>query len=124
MRSGLRSNPAGGLRLTARKLKNYIEPTNLNKYTEKYSAMIDSIDNVDYYANLRIREGKQFQGAPLATAGLVMGTQELKKVEDTEMKVALTKAITQYDEFLQVIKDCVEFTPEPKPLEITPTIVS
>ena len=48
-----------------------------------------------------------------------------KKLQlEKEMKQALTKAITQYDEFLQVIKDCVEFTPEPKPLEITPTIVS
>lgn len=40
------------------------------------------------------------------------------------MKEALQKAIQLYDEFLVVIKDCVEFTPEPKPMEITPAIVS
>ena len=69
---------------------------------DTYNSMIDSVDDVDRLADLRIRESSN----------------------DIDLKAAIEKSIIKYNDFLNVINEVVEFIPEPKAVELTPPIVS
>lgn len=91
IRQSLRSQPIGSLRLTARKVKMYLEPAEVSQFSKVYQKMIDDLDNVDYIASLRIRDASN----------------------DSELKKALEAIKLSYNTFLALVE--VPLSPTPGP---------
>jgi len=94
IRGGFRSYPGNSLRLTARKVKNFLEPTALAPYTKAYQTFIDDVDYVDLMASQRMQ----------------------KRGSDEELKKAVTKVNLTYKLFMNT----VAITPPPPALVPTP----
>jgi hypothetical protein len=56
MRAGLRSSPASALRLTSRKVRNWLDPTQRDIYLKAYQTMIENVDNLDSLAGKRLQD--------------------------------------------------------------------
>ena len=64
--------------------------------------MIQSVDQIDYLAGLRLRGASN----------------------DNDLKQSIETAIISYNTFLDVINEVVEFSPATKSAELTPPLVS
>ena len=90
IRSGLRSEPAGGLRKTCKLLKKYLPSAqNQINFEEKYVFMLDKIDDFDVLAL------KRLQGTGVPAQGEV----------DEEMKQKIAVAVQAYEDMLKVIEE-------------------
>jgi hypothetical protein len=81
IRGGFRSYPGNSLRLTARKVKNFISPAQLVLYNKAYQTFIDDVDYVDLMASQRIQ----------------------KRGSDAELSKAVTNVNLTYKEFMKTV---------------------
>ena len=80
IRASLRVQPAGSLRLTIRKYKNFLPETQKKEFVSKYKIMINNLDDMDVLASKRLIGGSSDEAVRKAVDNLIQSYDSMMAV--------------------------------------------